>query len=218
MRPYILSETNYKAVKKEDFQLAILPWGATEAHNYHLPYGTDNIETEKITAEAARIAWEAGARIIVLPVVPFGVNTGQKDIALDLNMNPSTQLAVLHDIVEVLHHQGIYKLLIMNGHGGNDFKPLIREMGYRFPKMYISLCSWYLVLNQLDYFEIHQMGNIHTDSHFATSYHVGNPGHVKTIKRTEHFGSIEKPDYALLYAVKGVNFINIVYDPVVLSG
>ena len=154
MRPYILSETNYKAVKDAKFQVAVLPWGATEAHNYHLPYGTDNIETEKITAEAARIAWEAGARIIVLPVIPFGVNTGQKDIPLDINMNPSTQLTVLHDIVEVLHYQGIYKLLIMNGHGGNDFKPLIREMGYRFPKMYISLCSWYLVLNQTDYFEI----------------------------------------------------------------
>ena len=154
MRPYILSETNYKSVKNTDFQLAVLPWGATEAHNYHLPYGTDNIETEKVTAEAARLAWEAGARIIILPVMPFGVNTGQKDIPLDMNMNPATQLAVLHDIVEVLHHQGIYKLLILNGHGGNDFKPLIREMGYRFPKMYISLCSWYLVLDQLDYFEV----------------------------------------------------------------
>ena len=42
MRPYILAETNWKAVKETKFELAVLPWGATEAHNYHLPYGTDN--------------------------------------------------------------------------------------------------------------------------------------------------------------------------------
>lgn len=48
MRPYILAETNWKALKNAAFELAILPWGATEAHNYHLPYGTDNIEADKI--------------------------------------------------------------------------------------------------------------------------------------------------------------------------
>ena len=40
-RPYILSETTWKTVKSTDYQLAVLPWGATEAHNYHLPYSTD---------------------------------------------------------------------------------------------------------------------------------------------------------------------------------
>jgi creatinine amidohydrolase/Fe(II)-dependent formamide hydrolase-like protein len=44
--------------------VAVLPWGATEAHNYHLPYGTDNLECEHIAAEAARLAWEAGARVV----------------------------------------------------------------------------------------------------------------------------------------------------------
>lgn len=154
MRPFILSETNYKSTKDCSFELAILPWGATEAHNMHLPYGTDTLETEKIAAEAGRLAWEAGARIIVLPVVPFGVNTGQKDVLLDINMNPSTQLAVLKDVVEVLNHQKIYKLLILNGHGGNEFRPLIRETGYRYPQMSISLCSWYQVLKDTDYFEV----------------------------------------------------------------
>jgi creatinine amidohydrolase len=153
MRPYILSETNYKSSIEKPFDLAVLPWGATEAHNMHLPYGTDNLETEKIAAEAGRLAWNAGARIIILPVVPFGVNTGQIDILLDINMSPSTQLAVLDDIIKVLNHHKINKLLILNGHGGNEFRALIRETGYRYPEMYISLCSWYTVLNEKDYFE-----------------------------------------------------------------
>ena len=76
MRPYILAENNWKAIKDTQFELAVLPWGATEAHNYHLPYGTDVIEADLIAAESARIAWEAGGRVIVLPTMPFGVNTG----------------------------------------------------------------------------------------------------------------------------------------------
>lgn len=154
MRPYILAETNWKAVKDTHFSVAILPWGATEAHNYHLPYATDVIESECIASESARVAWEQGSKVIVLPTIPFGVNTGQADITLDININPSTQLILLSDIVETLNRQGIYKLVILNSHGGNDFKPILRELGLKFPKMYISLCNWFQNPEKKNYFDI----------------------------------------------------------------
>jgi creatinine amidohydrolase len=153
MRPYILAENTWRTVQETQYEVAILPWGATEAHNYHLPYGTDIIEAEAVAAEGARIAWEAGAKITVLPAIPFGVNTGQFDVKLDINMNPSTQLAILHDIIDVLNRQGIYKLIILNSHGGNDFKTMIRELGLRFPKMFLSSCNWYQAVDQKNYFE-----------------------------------------------------------------
>lgn len=153
MRPYILAETNWKAIQETQFSVAILPWGATEAHNYHLPYATDVIESECIAAESARIAWEQGSKVIVLPAIPFGVNTGQADITLDININPSTQLILLTDIVETLNRQGIYKLVILNSHGGNDFKPIVRELGLKFPKMYISLCNWFQNPEKKNYFD-----------------------------------------------------------------
>lgn len=153
MRPYILAETNWKAIKDSSFQLAVLPWGATEAHNYHLPYGTDIIEADLIAAEAARISWELGSRVIVLPTIPFGVNTGQFDVPLDINMNPSTQLMVLRDIIEVLDRQQIQKLIILNSHGGNDFKTMIRELGLKFPKMFICSCNWFQAMDQKLFFE-----------------------------------------------------------------
>ena len=153
IRPYILAESNWASIKKTDFEMAILPWGATEAHNYHLPYATDIYEADYIAAAAAKIAWEKGAKPIVLPTIPFGVNTGQSDILLDINLNPTTQLAILNDIIDTLNRQGIYKLLIFNSHGGNNFKPLVRELGLKYPDMFICFSNWFQAMNRSDYFK-----------------------------------------------------------------
>ena len=142
-RPYILAETNWKTVSETSYEVAILPWGATEAHNWHLPYATDVLQCDRVAAEAARRAWDAGARVVVLPTIPFGVNTGQRDIKLDINMNPSTQAAVLRDVVDSLKAQHIHKLVLLNGHGGNDFRQMIREIGVAYPAMFISALNWY---------------------------------------------------------------------------
>src|SRR6266508_3200018 len=112
-RPYILNEVTWKAVKDTRYEVAVLPWGATEAHNYHLPYATDNIATERIAALAAGYGWERGAKVVVLPAVPFGVNTGQLDIPLTINMNPSTQTLVLRDVAASLAGQGIKNFFLM---------------------------------------------------------------------------------------------------------
>ena len=175
MRPFILAETNWKNIKNAKIDLAILPWGATEAHNYHLPYGTDVIEADFIAAESARIAWEKGAKIIVLPTIPFGVNTGQADIKLDINLNPSTQFAILTDIIEVLNRQGIHKLIILNSHGGNDFKSTLRELGLRFPNMFLSFCNWFQSLDKSLFFE--KQGD-HADEMETSLLLYLNPGLV----------------------------------------
>ncbi len=145
MRPYILAESNWKSIRDQKLNVAVLPWGATEAHNYHLPYATDNYQVEAIAAEAGKIAWNDGVPVTILPVIPFGVNTGQTDIKLDMNLNPSTQRIILRDLIAVLNRQGINKLLVLNGHGGNNFKPLLRELGVEFPEMFLSLCNWFQI-------------------------------------------------------------------------
>jgi creatinine amidohydrolase len=142
MRPYVLAETTWKTVRSTTYSVAVLPWGATEAHNYHLPYGTDNIQAEEIAVRAAEQAWKSGARPVVLPTVPFGVNTTQLDITLTLNMNPSTQAAVLGDLVRALDGQGIHKLVIINGHGGNDFRQMIREL-QPTTRVFLSMINWW---------------------------------------------------------------------------
>jgi creatinine amidohydrolase len=142
-KPYILSTSHWGTVKEQEYTLAVLPWGATEAHNFHLPYGTDNFETESLVHEAARMSWEAGAKLVVLPVMPVGVNTGQTDIYLTLNILPGTQRAILEDIAGGIYKQGIHRLLVVNGHGGNDFRQITREVGSRLPGMLLVTCDWF---------------------------------------------------------------------------
>ena len=150
-RPYILDELTWKTVRDTRYEVAILPWGATEAHNYHLPYSTDSLETEAVAERAAERAWKAGAKVVVLPIVPFGVQTGQLDIPLCINMNPSTQALVLRDVASSLAGQGIKKLVVLNGHGGNDFRQIIRELQ---PEVSLFLCvvNWYRILDLKPYF------------------------------------------------------------------
>lgn len=147
----MLSETTWNTVKETRYRLAVLPWGATEAHNYHLPYSTDNFEAEAVAAASAEKAWNSGSRVIVLPVIPFGVNTGQLDIGLCINMNPSTQAAVLGDVVEVLERSGVEKLVILNGHGGNDFRQMIREL-QPGTKVFLSTVNWYSIVDPASHF------------------------------------------------------------------
>ena len=153
MRPYILAETNWAAVRSLELELAVLPWGATEAHNLHLPYATDNIQLDYIAAESAKIAWSSGAKVIVLPTIPFGVNTGQLDVRLDINMMPSTQMAVLRDVADSLVIQGVPKLVVLNGHGGNNFKQIIREVGALHRDLFICEINWFKVLDGNAYFD-----------------------------------------------------------------
>lgn len=151
-RPYVLSEANWKMVKDTVYEVAILPWGATEPHNYHLPYATDVFESDTIATESARLAWDAGAMVVVLPTVPYGVNTGQLDLRLTINMNPSTQAALLRDIADSLQRQQVRKLVILNSHGGNDFKQMIRELQVQFPQLLFCTINWWQIVDQKSYF------------------------------------------------------------------
>ncbi|MFK7821946.1 MAG: creatininase family protein [Planctomycetaceae bacterium] len=142
MRPWILEETNYGFVKENPYEVAVLPMGATEPHNFHLPYGTDTYQSNAIAERACEAAWELGAKVVMLPAIPYGTETNQMAFPLAMNVNPSTLGMVIRDIVDSLATHGVKKLVILNGHGGNEFKPLIREMTGTTPvKMF--LCDWF---------------------------------------------------------------------------
>lgn len=150
-RPWVLAESTWPAVRDAGYEVVVLPWGATEAHNTHLPYATDVVEASEVAIAAAGIAWTRGARVVVLPPVAFGVNTGQLAVPYCLNLNPTTQLAVLRDLVRAIEPHGARKLVVVNGHGGNDFKPLLRELQPQ-TRLFLSFVNWWTILDARRYF------------------------------------------------------------------
>jgi creatinine amidohydrolase len=127
-RPYLLLEANHRQLTESPPQVAVLPWGATEAHNWHLPYGTDVIEATKLAERAAELAYARGARVAVLPTIPFGNNEQQLDQACTISFTTSTALAMLGDVARSLARQRIDRLVLLNAHGGNQFQPLVRDL------------------------------------------------------------------------------------------
>jgi creatinine amidohydrolase len=142
MRPWILAETNYSHVKQCKYEVAVLPMGATEPHNLHLPYGTDTFQVDEIGGQACEAAWNRGAKVVMLPAIPYGTETNMARCPLAMNVNPSTIGLVIRDLVDSLAGHGITKLLILNGHGGNEFKPLLRELMGQSP-VNLFLCDWF---------------------------------------------------------------------------
>ena len=71
-RPHVLHEATYRQLQDLQPNVAVLPWGATEAHNYHLPHGTDIIEATSVAEAAVEQANTQGARCVMLPAIPFG--------------------------------------------------------------------------------------------------------------------------------------------------
>ena len=141
-RPYVLHESNYRQLLDYQPNVAILPWGATEAHNYHLPHGTDVVEAGEIAAAAAGHAYQKGAKPIVLPTIPFGNNGQQLDQVATIHCSTSTARAILRDVATSLTSQNIDRLVILNGHGGNEFKPLVRDLQFEFDILVVVVNFW----------------------------------------------------------------------------
>jgi creatinine amidohydrolase len=140
----ILAEQTHAFIRDRQWQAAVLPFGATEPHNLHMPYGTDNFQVEELGRRACQAAFDRGANVLLLPTMPYGVNTNHLQIpgAVACSVTPTTLLRLIADLVDSLERQGVHKLVLLNGHGGNELKPLMRELHHR-TKVFLCLCDWY---------------------------------------------------------------------------
>ena len=150
-----LTKLTWGEVKENNYEVAILPWGAIEPHNYHLPYLTDAYLSHSISLASAQLAFEKAKKLcMVMPPIYLGSqNPGQWDMPFCIHTNYETQKAILTDIVTSLHVQGFRKLLIVNGHGGNTFKSMIRDLAVKMPDFFILAADWFGIVPKEDYFE-----------------------------------------------------------------
>jgi creatinine amidohydrolase len=116
-------------------EIAVLGIGAVEQHSIHMPLGTDWLAVRDTTR---RIAEELGAFLV--PALPFGMSECHKPTAGTVWLKPETLAAVLRDAVLSLYDQGVRKVLVVNGHGGNlVLRPEIRRLNRVHPNLIVLM-------------------------------------------------------------------------------
>ena len=132
------------------FDVAVIPFGCTEPHNLHLPYGTDTIESLAIGDRICGHAWRRGARVALLPAIPYGTTTNQAGVRLTLNLMPTTILAITRDLVASLVRHGVRRIVLLNSHGGNDLKWILRELhDGPSPSAHLFLVDWFRAIRDV---------------------------------------------------------------------
>jgi creatinine amidohydrolase len=111
-----ISECNWRQVEqylgKDD--RAILPLGSTEQHA-QLSLSVDSILSERVAMEAAE-----PLGIPVFPVVAYGLTPYFMAYPGSISLRVETYIRLVRDILDGMRAQGFRRILIVNGHGGNQ--------------------------------------------------------------------------------------------------
>jgi len=115
----ILMEMTLDDVRAFNAEVVAVGVGSTEPHGPHLPYGTDYWQVDGVIRRAVLAANERGARALMYPTLPIGNNVNFRAWPLACRIRVRTLMQVLLDILEALTEDGIRKIVLVDGHGGN---------------------------------------------------------------------------------------------------
>ena len=118
------------AALDRDQTVLILPLGSVEQHGNHMPLGTDTVLAHAVSLAAAE---SLPGNVLVLPPPWYGFSAHHMRFAGSIALSAGTLMAVAEDIVGSLVGQGFRRILIVNGHGGNNgvIDVLASTLGHR---------------------------------------------------------------------------------------
>lgn len=117
--PGLLEEMTTAEVSAFAPQVVVLPLGSTEPHGPHLPLGTDTFQVTRLCRLAVERANRQGAGALLYPTLPITNNANFRRFPFSLRIGIRTLMSVIVDIVTQCGEDGIRKVVIVNGHGGN---------------------------------------------------------------------------------------------------
>lgn len=115
----ILSEMTIDAFETWRPEVVIVGVGSTEPHGTALPYGTDAIVVEGVARRATLLANAQGAKVLQYPTLPVGCNVNFKAFPFAARIGVRTFMSMLGDVIQALEEDGVRKIVVLNGHGGN---------------------------------------------------------------------------------------------------
>lgn len=133
------------------FEVALLPIGSTEPHAQHLAYGTDTFQVRNFAELLVREANARGAKCLLLPTLPISCNGNVQRCPWAMSLQPRTLIDLVTDIVNSVVRQGVKKIVLLNGHGGNTsvLQAALRELHPKTPA-FVALAEWYAVAGDVE--------------------------------------------------------------------
>ncbi len=130
--------------------IILLPMGSHEDQGPHAPMG-DYLSAEKVAELIALRATERGTRTLVAPVLPYGGADWFGSMIGGITLEQPTLTAVIWDMVKSLRRNGLTRLIVINGHGGNVgpiaevARGLWRDSKVLMPSLYLWRISYGLL-------------------------------------------------------------------------
>jgi creatinine amidohydrolase len=119
MNPGILDEMTIEDVRAFNTEVVVWAIASTEPHGPVLPYGTDHLQCDAAVRAGVILANQRGARALQYPTMPIGCNANFKGFPFACRIAPQTLIQVVLDVIEALEEDGIRKIVLVDGHGGN---------------------------------------------------------------------------------------------------
>jgi len=113
-----------------DTTVLILPLGSVEQHGRHLPLGTDTMLAHALSIAAANLML---GRVVVLPPPWYGFSPHHMRFPGTITLQTDTMIAFVEDAAASVVHHGFRRLILLNGHGGNNglIDVLASRLGHR---------------------------------------------------------------------------------------
>jgi creatinine amidohydrolase/Fe(II)-dependent formamide hydrolase-like protein len=126
---YLWGELTWPEAEKRllEVDVALLPVGSIEQHGPHLPLDTDAFDAEYLARKVAEVC--SHPKPLVLPLVPYGVSYHHEDYKGTISISNDTLSHMVYEIGIAVARNGVKKLLIINGHGGNS--PALNDAAQR---------------------------------------------------------------------------------------
>ena len=117
--PYLLGELTWPEAQArfKEVDVALLPVGSLEQHGPHLPLDTDAFDALYLAKEVASAC--SDPKPIVMPLIPYGVSYHHADFSGTVTISPKTLSQLVFEVGMSAARNGVTKLVIINGHGGN---------------------------------------------------------------------------------------------------
>ncbi|HUU21026.1 MAG TPA: creatininase family protein [Phycisphaerae bacterium] len=139
-----ITATNQGRCRGRAYEVAVLAAGAIEPHNFHLPLGQDYRHASHVARAACQAAWDRCQSVLALPPLPYGVDCNLMAFPMAVHVSQAALDAMVREIIASVRHYGIRKFVLVNGHGGNDFVPLVRQIQQDMD-VFVFLVDWWKV-------------------------------------------------------------------------